>query len=68
MNFPSQLFFNDIKHGYRAAILRKNYVWLLPFYIAVATYFLCKKMHRTMRTAVVSYFLKIKNNPQTHLP
>ena len=33
MNFPSQIFFNDINHGYRAAILKKNYLWLLPFYV-----------------------------------
>ena len=26
MNFPSQLFFNDINHGYRAAILKKLFV------------------------------------------
>ena len=25
--------FNDINHGYRAAILKKNYFWLLPFYM-----------------------------------
>ena len=39
MNFPPQLFFNDINHGYRAAILKKNSLWLLPLYMAVATYF-----------------------------
>ena len=33
MNFPSQIFFNDIDHGYRAALLKKNYLWLLPFYM-----------------------------------
>ena len=31
--------FNDINHGYRAAILKKNYLWLLPLYMVVATYF-----------------------------
>ena len=25
MNFPSQIFFNDINHGYRAAILKNNF-------------------------------------------
>ena len=35
--FPSQTFFNDINHGYRAAILKKNYLWLFPFYMVVAT-------------------------------
>ena len=33
MNFRSQIFFNDINHGYRAAILNKNSLWLLPFYM-----------------------------------
>ena len=33
MNFPSQIFFNDINYGYRLVILKKNSVWLLPFYI-----------------------------------
>ena len=36
LNFPSQIFFNDINLGYRAAILKKNSPWLLPFYEAVA--------------------------------
>ena len=31
MNFPSQTFFNDINHGYRAAILKKSSLWLLLF-------------------------------------
>ena len=31
MNFPSHIFFNNINLGYRAAILKKNYLWLLPF-------------------------------------
>ena len=54
MNFPSQIFFNDIDHGYRAAILKKNYLWLLPFSMVVATYFYYEKVRRTMRTAIVS--------------
>ena len=29
MDFPSQIFFNDINHAYRAAILKKNVLWLL---------------------------------------
>ena len=33
MNFPSHIFFNNINHGYRAAILKKNSLWLLPFYM-----------------------------------
>ena len=36
MKFPSQILFNDINHDYRAAILKKNSLWLLPFYMAVS--------------------------------
>ena len=50
-------FFNDINHGYRAAIIEKKYPWLLPFYMAGATYCYCEKVRRTMRTVIVSYFL-----------
>ena len=59
MNFPSQIFFSDINHGYRAAILKKRSLGLLPFYIAVATCCYYRKVRRTMRTAIVSYLLKI---------
>ena len=57
MNFPSQIFFNDINHGNRAVMLKKTSLWLLPFYTAVATYCCYKKVRRTMRTAIVSYLL-----------
>ena len=50
--------FNDINHGYRAAILKKNYLWLLQFYMFVATYCYCEKVDRKMRTAIVSDLLK----------
>ena len=43
MNFPSQVFFNEINHGYKAAILKENSLWLLPFYMVVATYFYSEK-------------------------
>ena len=59
MNFPSQIFFNNINHGYRAAILNKNPFWLLPYYMAVATYCYYEKVCRSMHTAIVSYLLKI---------
>ena len=58
MNFLSQAFFNDINRGYRAATLKKSSLWLLPFYMAVATYFYYEKVRRTMLTAIVSYLLK----------
>ena len=57
MNFPSQIFFNDINHGYKAALLKKKSLWLLPLYMAVATYFYYEKVCRTMRTAIVSNLL-----------
>ena len=58
MNFSLQVFFNDINHGYRAAFLKKNSLWLLLFYMAVASRRYYEKMQRTMRTAIVSYLLK----------
>ena len=57
MNFPSHIFFNDINYGYRAATLKKNSLWLLPFYMVVATYFYYEKVRRTMRTAIASNLL-----------
>ena len=54
MNFPSKIFFNDINHGYRAVMLKKNSLWLLPLYMVVATYYNYEKVRRTMRTAIVS--------------
>ena len=57
MNFPSQIFFNDINHGYRATILKKKSLWLLPIYMAVAAYCYYEKVSRTMRTAIVPYLL-----------
>ena len=56
--------FNDINHGHRAAILKKKFLWLLPFYMGVATYFYYEKVRRTMRTAIVSYLLKQKTLKQ----
>ena len=47
MNFPSLIIFGDINHGYRAAILKMNYLWLLPY----------EKVRIAMRTAIVSYLL-----------
>ena len=38
-SFPSQIFFNDTNHGYRAAyLLKKNSLWLLPFHMAFASH------------------------------
>ena len=37
MNSPSQTFFNNINHGYTAAIFNENPLRLLPLYMAVAT-------------------------------
>ena len=51
MNFPSQIYFNDINHGYRVAILTKNSIPLL------ATYFNYEKVGRMMRFVIVSNLL-----------
>ena len=56
MNFPSQIFFNNINHGYKAALLKKNSLWLLSFYMDVVSYCYYEKVRRTMHTAIVSYF------------
>ena len=64
MNFPSQIFFNDVNHGYRAAILKKKSLRLLPLYMVVATYFYYERVRRMMRTAIVSNFL---NALSTHM-
>ena len=58
MNFPSQVFFNDISYGYRLAILKKDSLWLFPLYMVVATYLYYEKVRRTKRTAIVSNLLK----------
>ena len=52
------MFFNDINRGYRATPFKRNSLWLLPFYMAVASYCYYQKVRRTMRTAIVSYLLK----------
>ena len=52
MNFPSQIFFNDINHRYRAAILKKNSLWLLTFYMAVAAYYFGDFIVRDIKIAV----------------
>ena len=46
---------NDTDYVYRAAILKKKYLWLLLFYMAVATYDYYEKVHRTMCIAIVLY-------------
>ena len=48
--------FNDIYHDYRAAILTKVSLWLLPFYMAIAIYCYYVKVRRAMRTATVLYW------------
>ena len=51
--------FNNADHGYRAAILKKKFLWLLPFSMVVATYFYYKKVRRMMFTAIVSNLLNM---------
>ena len=56
--FSFTYFFNDINHVYRAAILKKYSLWLLSFYMFVATYFYYEKACRTIRTAIASNLIK----------
>ena len=56
MNFPSQIFFNDIHDGLRAAILKKNYLWLLAFDMAADSYY--EKVQRAMCTGNLLYLPK----------
>ena len=56
MNFRSHIFFNNINHDYKAALFKKNYLWLISFCMDVASYCCYEKMHTTMRTATASYF------------
>ena len=50
--------FLTILISYGADILKKNVLWLLLFYMVVATYFYYEKVRRMMRTAIVSNLLK----------
>ena len=58
MNFSSQIFYNDFDNGYRASILKENYLWLLPFYIVAAAYCYYEKLRRTLCAAIVLPLLK----------
>ena len=51
-------FLNDVNHGYKAAMLKKNSLWFLPFFMAVATYCYYEKVRRMLRIAIVSDLLK----------
>ena len=62
MNFPLHIIFNNINHGHRATISKKSSLWLLASYIPVATYCYYEKVHRSMRTAIVSCLI---NRPAT---
>ena len=65
MDFPSQIFFNDINHAYGAAILKKNVLWLLLFYMIVATYFYYEKVRGTICTAILSNLLNRKSDAKS---
>ena len=40
--------------------MKKNRLCLLPFFMAVTTYLYYENVHRTIRTTIVSYLLKMK--------
>ena len=56
--FPSMIFFNNINHGYRAAIMKKSSFWLLLSYMTAATYCYYDNVRRTMCTTIASYLLQ----------
>ena len=58
MNFPSQIFFSDVNHCYRAAILKKSFLWVFPPYMVAATYCYYEKTCRKMHTAIVLHLLR----------
>ena len=49
MNFPLQTFFKDFYHGYKAALLKKNSLWLLSIYMDVACIVIMKRGSEQMR-------------------
>ena len=51
MNFPSQIFFNDINHGYKAVLSKKNSLWLFSIYMDVAVIVIMKRGAERMRAA-----------------
>ena len=53
MNFTSQIFFNDINHGYMV-----KFSVAASILYGVATSINYEKVRRTMRTAIVSNLLK----------
>ena len=57
MNFPSQIFFNDINHGYKTALLKKNYLWLLSVYMDVTSYCYYEKGCRTNSRSLSIFIL-----------
>ena len=53
--FPFRDIFNDINHGYKASLLKKNSLCLHSFYMDMASYCHYEQARRTMNTAIVSY-------------
>ena len=66
MNFPSQIFFNDINHGYRATILKKIFFVAAFILYGCGYLFLLWKgaqlqLYQTFLKENVRHFLKIVN-------
>ena len=57
MNFPSQIFFKDINHGYKAALLKKNSLWLLLIYMNVVFYCYYEKGRRANARSLSIFIL-----------
>ena len=61
MIFFDRYTLKHLDHSCRAIILKKNPLWLPPFFMAVATSCFYEKVHRTMGAAIALYLLKTKN-------
>ena len=56
--------FKRYYRSYGAAILKENPLWLLPFYMAMATSCYYENVRRMMRTAIVSYLFKLSRQAE----
>ena len=57
MNCPSEIFFNDINHGYKASLLKKNSLWLLSVCMDVASYCYYKQGRRANARSLSNFIL-----------
>ena len=61
MNFPSQLLFNDINHGHRAALLKKS------FFVAASILYGCDLLTAITKSCAEQCSLQLYRTPLTCL-